>query len=246
MKLKMAFSCLGWTPIRQMRGLGWGFCKSSCLKRLLLEIRITLWALKWLPSSRTRVTSAKSESSHNFRKASGQWLSKLLQVWVKKPTIVHSNFTFGLFFLLKSYKTTWRCSTPSGKTTFVLAKWKISKLMAKWWSDRNIWALKFEVPKLATLHLLNGVNFTFWCELHLHHHSHHPPPTPSVWSFATGYYAKNGRMDPILVSGRDTRAKVNTGCILSDQSGQSVPLINLNNSIWKDCINLEENINKTK
>ena len=104
----------------------------------------------------------------------------------------------------------------------------------------ELWSLKFQ--SWPHSNLLNGVNFTFWCELHHHHHT----PTSSVWSFATGYYAKNGRMDPILVSGGDTRAKVNTGCILSDQSGQSVPLINLNNSIWKDCINLEENINKTK
>ena len=149
-------------------------------------------------------------------------------------------FYFWSLFSAKSYEIIWRCSTPSGKTTFVSAKWKITidgKMMI---GTFELWSLKFQ--SWPHSHLLNGVKFTFWCELHLHHH----PPTPSVWSFATGYYAKNGRMDPILVSGGDTRAKVNTGCILSDQSGQSVPLINLNNSIWKDCINLEENINKTK
>merc|ERR1719447_884638 len=68
MKLRTAVRSLNFTPFRYKRGWAWGLRLSTPLKKGEQAERMTLWA--WIcSSSQDRVTSKKSLSSLNSRKA---------------------------------------------------------------------------------------------------------------------------------------------------------------------------------
>ena len=82
------FSCFMYTPCKYIMGWEWGFFKSKLLKSWLDELSTILWTEIWQSSLVARVTSAKSLSSHHFKKVSWQFFPKSFEERVRSSSAI--------------------------------------------------------------------------------------------------------------------------------------------------------------